>query len=206
MFTWISKAKISKAVASKTYGLVMILGLAACEMTSGAFGPSGQPRAIAVLGNALTVAAPAGYCVDTRLVRQQSDGAVVLIGRCNGKSQQAPAVIGVTVGVAGSASVLVDGGTALAAFFNTPSGRAALSRTGNANSVQILKAANVNGAYTMRIAETGLDDYWRAVLGISGRLVTLSVQGPDGSVLPPATGQNLLNATIAAMRSANPPR
>jgi hypothetical protein len=114
-----------------------------------------------------------------------------------------PAVITVTIGEAGSAGIVADGGTALAAFFQTTSGRAALSRTGTADRVQIVQAANSNGAFTLRIVEAGVGDYWRAIAGISGRLVTLSVQGPTGSTLDPTTGRRLLDASLVAMRAAN---
>lgn len=199
MFTWISKAAISGAASLALIGL-----LAACQVTPGALTLSGQTRSLSVLSGAMQVAAPAGYCVDKQSARQQADGAVVLIGRCSGASQQPPALISVTIGAAGSAGVLAGGDAALAAFFRSPNGRAALSRTGSAETVQILATANFDGAFALHIAETGLGDYWRAVLGVSGRLVTLSVQGPNGSAIDPAVGRGLLGGTIAAMRRANP--
>lgn len=194
MFTWISKARFC----------ALILLLAACQMDTGALALPGQTRAISVLGGSMTVAAPSGYCVDKASARQQNDGAVVLIGRCNGRSQSPPAVISVTMGVAGSAGVMADGGTALSAFFGSTAGRAALSRTGDAATVEILQAASLDGAYALHIAETDAGNYWRAVLGLSGRLVTVSVQGPEGAALDGATGQRLLGAAIVAMRKANP--
>ena len=196
MFTW----------TSKTRRLALILLLAGCQMELGGFAAPGQTKAISVLGGAMTVAAPSGYCVDKRSARSQADGAVVLMGRCNGGSNHPAAVISVTIGEAGSAGIVADGGTALAAFFQTSGGRAALSRMGSADSVKIVQAANSDGAYTLRIVEAGVGDYWRAIMGLSGRLITLSVQGPTGSTLDPATGRSLLGESVAAMRNANPPR
>jgi hypothetical protein len=193
MFTWISKSR----------HLALILFLAACQMEPGGFAPAGQTRVISVLGGAMQVAAPSGYCVDRKSAREQADGAVVLMGRCSGGSNLAPAVITVTIGAAGSAGVVADGGVALAAFFQTAGGRTALSRAGRADSVQIVQVANSDGAFTLRIAEAGVGDYWRAIVGISGRLVTLSVQGPAGSKLDPATGRKLLGASLLAMRKVN---
>ena len=177
--------------------------LAGCQIDPGGFAPAGQARALSVLGGAMTVAAPAGYCIDQRSARQQADGAVVLMGRCSGGSNLAPAVISVTIGVAGSAGVLADGGAAMAAFFQTTSGRAALSRTGTPEDVQVVQAANSNGSFKLRIVETGVGDYWRAVTGLSGRLVTLSVQGPATATLDPTEGRRLLDASILAIRKAN---
>jgi hypothetical protein len=194
MYIWISKAA----------RLALILLLAACQMEPGGFTSAQQARVISVLGGAMQVAAPPGYCVDKKSARQQADGAVVLMGRCSGGSNLAPAVISVTIGNAGSAGVMADEGVALAAFFQTTNGRAALSRTSRADSVEILQAANSDGAFTLRIAEIGVGEYWRAIVGISGRLVTLSVLGPVGSTLDPATGRKLLGASLLAMRKVNP--
>lgn len=196
MFTWISKAQ----------SFALILGLAACQMNAGGASAPRQARAMSVLGGAMTVAAPSGYCVDPTAARSQNDGTVVLIGRCNEKSQVPPAVISLSVGMAGSASAMAGGAAALAAFFQSSNGRAALSRTGQAGAVQIRSASESKGAFILHIAEAGESDYWRAVIGLSGRLVTLSVQGSDSAVLPTAAGRRLLEATIAAMRKANPPR
>ena len=188
---------------SKAQGAALIWLLAGCQMELGGFAAPGQAKVISVLGGAMTVAAPSGYCVDKQSARQLVDGAVVLMGRCSGGSSHAAAVISVTIGEAGSASVVADGGVALAAYFQTSAGRAALSRTGSADSVKIAQAANSNGAFTLRIVEAGVGDYWRAILGLSGRLVTLSVQGPTGSTLDPATGRSLLGESLAAMQNAN---
>lgn len=191
---------------SKAQGAALIWLLAGCQMELGGFAAPGQAKVISVLHGAMTVAAPSGYCVDKRSARSQADGAVVLMGRCNGGSNHPAAVISVTIGEAGSAGIVADGGTALAAFFQTSGGRAALSRMGSADSVKIVQAANSDGAYTLRIVEAGVGDYWRAIMGLSGRLITLSVQGPTGSTLDPATGRSLLGESVAAMRNANPPR
>jgi hypothetical protein len=199
MYIWISKAAIRQAACLALIGL-----LAACDGVPGAFGLPGQTRSMSVLGGAMQVAAPSGYCVDKQSARQQADGAVVLIGRCNQSSQLPPAVISATIGTAGSAGALAGGDAALAEFFRSPDGRAALSRAGSADTVQILEAASLDGAFALHIAETGLGDYWRAVLGLSGRLVTLSVQGPNGSDMDAGVGRGLLGGTIAAMRRANP--
>ena len=188
---------------SKAQGAALIWLLAGCQMELGGFAAPGQAKVISVLGGAMTVAAPSGYCVDKQSARQLVDGAVVLMGRCSGGSSHAAAVISVTIGEAGSASVVADGGVALAAYFQTSAGRAALSRTGSADSVKIAQAANSNGAFTLRIVEAGVGDYWRAILGLSGRLVTLSVQGPTGSTLDPAIGRSLLGESLAAMQNAN---
>ena len=193
MSTWISKA----------LGLCLILSLAACQINTETFAIGGGARQISVLGDEMLVVAPTGYCVDKTSLRQQSDGAVVLIGRCNSTSRLPPAVISVTIGSVASAGVVADGGLAMAAFFQTPGGRAMLSRTGQAETVRLRQSGSVNGVFFMHIDEANVGAYWRAILGISGRLVTVSVQGPEGIELDPKAGQNLLTATIASMRRGN---
>lgn len=194
MFTWISRAS----------RFTLILWLAACQVSPGAFARPEGARQLAVLDGTIQVASPSGYCVDKASARQQDDGAVVLIGRCSAGSQLPAALISVTIGGVASASVLADGGAALAAYFQTSQGRAALSQSGRAETVQVAQTETVDGAFVMRIAESDAAEYWRAVLGISGRLVTLSVQAPQNSLLAPGAGQQLLTATITAMRRANP--
>ena len=195
MSTWTNKARLC----------ALILGLAACQMDTGGPSAPGQARAMSVLGGAVTVAAPSGYCVDKASARSQGDGAVVLIGRCNGQSQSPPAVISVTIGTAGSAGVMASGSAALAAFFQSTAGRAALSRSGQAETVQILAASETGGAFLLHVAEAGQGDYWRAVFGLSGRLVTLSVQGTAGAALDAASGRRLLGAAISTLQKANKP-
>jgi hypothetical protein len=193
MFTWISKAS----------PLALIFWLAACQMTPGLLLDQDRVKTLSVLGGAVQVAAAPGYCVDRKLSRQQSDGAVVLIGRCSATSAQFPVVITVTIGAAASAGAIADGGATLAAFFETSAGRAALSQSGRAETVTIVQSGASGGVYALRINETGVGDYWRAVFGLSGRLVSLSVQAPMDKSLDPSAGQRLLNATIAALRRAN---
>lgn len=193
MFIWISRA----------VGLALILLVAGCQMAPGAFAIAGKSPVISVFDGTMKVAAPVGYCVDKQSARQDTNGAVVLIGRCSGASNLAPAVISVTIGQAGSAGVIADGGAAMAAFFQTEAGRAALSRAGRADTVQIVQSGIVDAAVILRINEAGVGDYWRTIAGISGRLVTVSVQAPSEAGFDPATGRKLLAASLAAMRNAN---
>ena len=115
MSTWTSKAGC----------LALSLLIAACQQLPGTLTlPPGQARAMAVLGGAITVAAPQGYCIDRKSARQQEDGAVVLIGRCSGGSQASPAVISVTViGITGRPANLP--AARLLSWHRAPSGQSA---------------------------------------------------------------------------------
>ena len=47
-------------------------------------------------------------------------------------------------------------------------------------------------------------EYWRAVIEIKGRLVTISASGSTGAPLTPLAGRRLVDQTIAALIAANP--
>jgi len=191
--------------------VVMFAGLlAGCELTDPAL--LAGPQRVGLLNGALTVAAPRGYCVDRAAIRQERDTAVVLIGRCrsDGSAQlQVPAVVTVSVGQGGSAGVMTAGGAALSAFFTSTEGRAVLARSGRAADVRVLQARGRADAFVMQLSDRQVGVYWRAVTGIGGRLVTVSAAGPDtsaegGVALSPQAGLALVDATLLALRAANP--
>ena len=75
------------------------------------------------------------------------------------------------------------GGEALVAFFQSDEGRAMLSREGRADDVQVREAVGVGDAFLMHVADRAVGDYWRALAGVRGRLVTISASGPEGQAL-----------------------
>lgn len=178
-------------------GLVAALGLAGCDTQGGS-------TQVAVLGGAVTVAAPSGYCVSADQVEQSRDTAVVLIGRCLSSGLVAPALISVSVGPAGSGGVMVAGETALAAFFASAEGLALLSRSGKAKDVALIETRAAPGALLMHLQDTYLGRYWRAVTAANGRLVTISATGTGGVALDEAASLRAVQAALAALQTANP--
>jgi hypothetical protein len=184
MSTWISKA------------LVLSLLLSGCVT------PVGTPKSAPVLGGAMQVGVPAGYCIDRTAGREDDDTAIVVMGRCREDSPVLPAVLTAAIGPAASAGVLAGGGgEALAAYFTSDAGRAALSRSGRANDVTVLVAKSVGTAFVMRIRDSGAGEYWRGVEPAAGRLVTITVDAPGADA---AAGEAVLLQSLAAMRRANP--
>lgn len=180
-------------------GLALVtLLLGGCVATGGGI------RSVALLDGAVTAAAPAGYCVAPGAGRRGTDSAVVLMGRCSARSEADPAVLTLSVGEAGSAGAMSAGGEALAAYFASAEGRAALSRDGRAADVRLLEAVMVDGAFLLHVTDAAVGDYWRAITGLRGRLVTVSAAGPDGQALPDAKGRALVEAAVAALKRANP--
>jgi len=175
------------------------LTLAGCQMAAMPL----LTRPTALLGGAFSVAGPRGYCVDPAATREQDDTAVVLMGRCRGALAVAPALLTMSVGPAASSGVLAAGGAALTTYFSSPEGRAALSRTGTAADVTVIEALGAGDAYLLHLNDVAVGEYWRAVVGLKGRLVTISANGTEDTPLSPMVGRDLVDATLAALHRVN---
>ena len=152
----------------------------------------------------MTLAAPPGYCIDPAAVQKSGDTVVAVLGRCASISTVTPGLLTISVGQPGSAGVMAAGGEALAAFFASTEGRRVLSRSGRAQDVQLRQAVGSKDAFVMRLTDRAVGDYWRAVTGIGGRLVTISATGAEGTPLAPEAGRKLVDAAVLALRMANP--
>ena len=182
MCTWISRAAFSLLLA-------------------GCVAPAGTPKAAPVLGGAVQVGVPAGYCIDRTAGREDGDTAIIVMGKCREDAAAVPAVLTTAIGPAASAGALAGGGQALASYFTSDAGRAALSRTGRADDVTVLVAKGVADAFVLRIRDRDAGDYWRGVAPVAGRLVTITVDAPGADA---AAGEAILTQSLTAMRRANP--
>ena len=187
-------------VFKRGFGAIGLLLLTACLPVGG----GGGMQRLSLLGGAFTAAAPNGYCIDPQSVRAQADSAVVLMGRCNAAVATAPALFTLSVGGTGSDEAIAGGADALAAFFTSEVGRATLSRDGQADSVSVSHAAAVGNAFVMQVDDAASGVYWRAIVGLKGRAVALSVAGPEGAPLSDGVGRRLLDAALVALETANP--
>lgn len=184
-------------------GLAVVLPmllLAGCVSGGGLGGTSTR----SVLQGELTVSGPAGYCIDESASREAEDRAVVLMGRCDGKAKVTAALLSYAVGPAASAGVLAAGGPQLAEFFTSPEGRATLAASGRARDVTVVEALSSGDAFLMRLREAEGPGYWRAFLGLKGRLVSVSVQGSPQDPLSPDLGRTLLDRALTTLQRANP--
>lgn len=189
-------------------GMGRIAAWSLCGMlllTTGALeaGP-GSSRAAAVLDGALNVGVPAGYCIDQKASRAGKDAAVVLMGRCSDAGRATPALITVSIGKSGSAGVLTAGGQVLAEYFTSDQGRATLSRDGRASDVRVIQAVGVEGAFLLHLLDRDIGEYWRAVIGVNGRLVTISATGTETVPLGAEDSRKLIDVSVKAMQKANP--
>jgi hypothetical protein len=181
----------------------VLTGLAACQPVAGLpqLGLMSAPEPVAVLNGSLRVAAPAGYCPDPATLREDTDSAVVFLGRCEAENGMRPAVLTVTAGASGSGIAMASGGEGLAAFFNSDAGRSTLSRSGQAADVSVGSSLTAEDLFLMRVDDRATGSYWRAMMALGGRLVSISANGPD---LPLSEGRALVEKTAAALRRANP--
>ena len=169
---------------------------------------SGETRtSVAVLGGAITVAGPDGWCVDPGATRDTGEQAFVLLVRCRGGRGQP--VLSVTVSdlrvPAGDRAAQLSG---LVEFVLTDAGRGQLSRRGRADEVTIRSHRIEGGALWLDLADTGNPEglepgYWRVVMPLAGRLVTLSAMSPVAAPSPPEAGAEALEALIAVLRRRN---
>lgn len=206
MSTWTSRA-FGVSAAS--------LVLAACVAAV----PGGATRAIAVSDGAFTVAGPQGYCIDRTATRDGPEGAFALLGTCAAISgsraaaqpSQAPLLTVSVLRGAPQETAFADSFPALAAFFRSDTGRAALSRSGKAGDVSVEDVATAGDVLYLRVRDTSAPqgqpvepEYWRAVLAVGGRIVTVSALGLRDRPVPSEEKRRTLVALIDRLRAANP--
>ncbi len=177
---------------------LVVTGLSGCDVAA----PGS--RQVSVLDGEIQVRAPLFYCVDPQSARSTADTAVVLIGRCNAEGHVAAALVTVTIGRFASAGVMLASAESLRAFMSSPAGRNALSRSGRGQDVVVLESGVVDERLMLHLNDRIAGEYWRAIIGVKGRLVTVSASGAEGAPLPPEEGRKLVEQTVEAVRAANP--
>lgn len=194
--------------------LLAALALAGCVAPE--LAGRAAPGSVAVLDRSVMVAGPRGYCIDSAASRNTATTAFVLLGSCaslSGSSRvTGPASSAIlTASVIESSADITEQTDRLATFFRSGAGRAALSRSGEAASVEVRESFGKDGVFFIRVSDVAADDgtpvepeYWRAILSVNGRLVTLTVLGHRARPQPPETKRALLEAFIARMLAANP--
>lgn len=199
-------------------GAVLLLGqclLAACVTLGGG---QDAPRQVQVTADAVTITGPSGFCVDPTAVRDTGDTGFVLLGNCAAISGRArsgqpeiPAVLTAAVSAPSAGTGLGDNQGALEAYFRSEDGRALLSRSGDAGSVQVLDIRTQADMFLLHARDTSdgamvgvANDYWRAYMEIGGRLATLSVLVLEDSQVSDAQALATLTQFAAAVQGANP--
>jgi hypothetical protein len=183
----------------KTRAIGLCLILAACQPGSGV---SGRTETVILQGD-IRIVAPRGYCLAPQAGRGDDATAAVFLGRCTAQTQAPAALVALSIGPKGSGSVMTAGTAAVAGFFQSQAGRAALSRSGKAAAVKVISARGNGSVLWLHLADAETGTYWRGITAINGRLVTLSATGIAGFPLSPEVGQALLQVTYARLQQAN---
>ena len=208
MSTWTSKARLALALAA---ALALLAGcfetVALREAVTRASDRAAPVGSVGVLDGAVTVAGPDGWCVDPSATRETDEQAFVLLIRCHGP--RAAPVLSVTV-----TNVRVPPGdravqmSELAEFLVTDAGRGQLSRRGRLADVTLEAPRIRDGALWMHLTDAGNPDtfepaYWRVVLPLAGRLVTLSALSLAQAPSDRAAGEAAMAGLIDVLRRRN---
>jgi len=172
-------------------------------------GPAG-PSAVAVLDGSVVVAGPAGYCADETATRENDSEAFVLLVRCSATRRNSPILSATVTGFSAPGTADPDNLMRLGQYLGTGAGRAQLSRSGNAAEVRIDEVRVEDGALWLRIHDMGnpatIDpEYWRAILPIAERVVTLSVLSAREHPVGSERSLSVLRSFVTAMRNRNTP-
>ena len=214
MSTWISERGRQRLTAAAAAGSLGLTALAGCLPAGGEVTRSAT---LEIADRAVVVAGPPGFCVDP--VASRTGGpAFALLGSCAALDPRpgAPrpdvrAMLTVTLAERGAAGPVADSADLLEGFFRSEDGRAALSRRGEANTVEVLESFRRGDLFVLhaRDRSTGVapglaTDYWRGYFDIEAGIVSVSVLGFEDAPLSRESGLDTLDAFIAAIRQRNP--
>lgn len=198
--------------------LIAALALAACDPAMVGNAPS--RATVNVAGGPVVVAGPRGFCIDRETLNVTDAGAFALLGDCGelgggGALARSPQGAALTAsisagGLAGEGDDPAGSLAEIAAFVQTPEGRALLGRSGRADRVRILTTRPEGEVLYVLVEDRGPQliggvepRFWRAFLEVRDRMAVLSVLGFEGSGLDEQASLNLLASFVAAMQSAN---
>ena len=193
--------------------LLLLVPLAGCfetapltEAATRVLQPASGPAQVRVLDGAVTVEGPAGYCVDVEATRESDIEAFVLLVRCRNTLRPAPVLSATITGLATDGNP--DTFRRLTGFLQSAPGRAQLSRTGDPRDVDVVEATYAEGAIWLLIHDSGNprafdETYWRAILPVAGRIVTLSVLAAAEHPFERDSGLGILRGFVMRIRAAN---
>lgn len=186
----------------------------------GVFSSKRAPAQIAVTANRVEIAGPRGFCVETESTQDGATDAFVLMGGCGSITQSPlaqqpakPALLTASVAAGDAPPLSVEQSLpVLPAFFRSESGRAALSRSGDAASVEVLETLVLDEMFVLRASDTSTNtldgvapEYWRGLFDLENALVTISVLSFADAPLTQAEARALLSEFGRRVRRANAP-
>lgn|GEM_PF-548528 len=205
--------------------VVAVSLLSGCLALPGGGGGGGDtptaraPQSIRVAGGKVAITGPEGYCIDETGSSLRDTGAFVLLGSCRAISHNPddphpahPMVL--------TASVAPGGGAAddaaldrLAGFFASDAGRAALSRSQDADTVSVEQVSRGDGALFLQVTDSspnGLgavdDTYWRGLFQVNDHMITVTATGFSGRPDKDQAGLRAVKSLAERILAANPTR
>ncbi len=214
MSTWISDPQIWLAAL---FSAALLLSVSFAQ--AAAFRPEADPlpveTSLPVLDNSVVVSAPRGYCIDRLATLSGQTAAFVLLGSCRAITGDFHAA---RPEASGLLTAAVDGSGAqfpseaeLSRFFSSESGRATLSRSGDARAMTLGASFSRQGVFYLHASESGHDpdrlaQSWRAVFELNGRMVTTTLRDLPGAPIARDEGFRTVEQFVRQIRSASPSR
>lgn len=180
-------------------------------------------RDVSVMGGVVKIAAPKGFCIDTSSYQDTSSGAFVPLGACAALTKNAkdpkpetPAFLTASVlPMPAEVASLPEGPKArmqeARAFLQSDTGKAALSRSGKSDTVNILGMKSESDVLYVHLTDTSggmpaalSNTTQRGFFEVNGMLVTASATAFSDTPLSASDGQKLLSGFVAAIRKASP--
>lgn len=209
MSIWTSNARRALVLAAA-------LAVSGCVLP---FGGGGQaPATMALAAGGPVIAAPLGFCVDESQSHEAGANAFVLFGSCASLSHSADAerppakavlTASVTPVVPGAAP-LAKSFKQLEAYFRSEAGRAALSRSGDAATVKVVRTLVQGDALLIELTDSAPSGAnrvqarsWRGLIEVRGRIISFAVLGLAEEPLNTTTMRMLASDFAAALRAAS---
>lgn len=183
-------------------------------------GPNEALTEVTVTSDRVVLRGPDGFCVDPTSSNHRPSKAFMVFGNCAAiaADEELPqpyvnAIVTAAVLPAGrNEPSIASSSVALAALFNSDAGKAALSTSGNANSVEILDSFSRNDAFFIHAKDKSApalpgtsNTYWRGYFDVRKSVVAVSVFGLDDAPLSSSEGlQTLYDFGNALLKSQKP--
>lgn len=165
----------------------------------------------------VVIKGPQGFCIDKENSQTDTDPAFVLLGNCaalgrgfNLHQPTARALLTASVSNGGSEGMVANTMPALDQFFRSDDGKAALSRSSDPESVEILDTFAQEDSYYLHANDTSepivpgaANEYWRSYFDIGDQIVAVSVIATTDQPLSPEESLNLVKSFAAEIRTAN---
>ena len=219
MSTWISRPLIVAALLAGLAGCVTT-GTPEAGRSASPFGAAvtgaAPARAAAVMGGAVKIAGPEGFCVDRASSRIGGAAPFVLLAPCE-RIRSGVAGLILRPRVLLTATVTEGPGptdSGYLRFFSEPEGLAALSATGNGAGLEVERMETAaDGSFRVTVTEDAAPDRagmvdgrsWRAFFAVNGHLVAASLRSPREAPMSAERAAALLDGFVAAIRAASTP-